>query len=50
MTDARPFAKLAGRQNSCPGVEDLYGIDAGLELPDQIAGRRLDQKIEGRLA
>ena len=41
-----PFAKLAGRQNSRPGVENLHGIDTGLELPDQIARRSLHQEID----
>ena len=30
-----PFAELAGRQNSRPGIENLHGIDAGLELPNK---------------
>ena len=41
-----PAAKLIGRQHTRPGIENLHGIDAGLELPDQIAGRSFDQKID----
>ena len=34
------------RQHPRPGVEDLHGLDAGLQLPDQIAGRGIDQDID----
>ena len=34
------------RQHACPGIEDLHRIDAGLELANEIVGRRLDQDID----
>ena len=36
-----PLSELVSRQYSRPGIENLHGIDAGLELPDQIARSRL---------
>src|ERR1700728_4353627 len=41
-----PFTKFIRWQNSCPRVEDLHSIDAGLELPDQIARRRRNQGFD----
>ena len=34
-----PSIEFAGRQYSCPAIEDLHGLDAGFELADEI-GRR----------
>src|SRR3954447_22922283 len=31
-----PALKFVGRQNSCPGIEDLHSVDAGLELADKV--------------
>src|SRR5579872_3770340 len=41
-----PSAEFICGQDSRPGVEDLDRIDAGYELPDQIARRGLDEKID----
>ena len=41
-----PAAKFLRRQNPGPGIEDLHRIDPGLQLPDQIARRRIDQYID----
>src|SRR5580704_1061326 len=38
-----PSAEFLWRQHTRPGIEDLYRIDTGRKLPDQIAYRRLDQ-------
>src|SRR5258708_39408511 len=31
-----PTLKFVRRQNSCPGIEDLHSVDAGLELANGI--------------
>src|ERR1700720_3913943 len=41
-----PFAEFLGRQHTRPCIEDLYRVDTGRKLPDQIACRRLDQYID----
>ena len=41
-----PALEFVRRQNSCPGIEDLHSVDAGLELPNEIFARRLDQNID----
>ena len=32
-----PSLEFVRRQHACPSIENLHGVDAGLELPDQIA-------------
>ena len=41
-----PFAEFIGRQYSGPGIENLHGIDAGLELPNQVTCRGFDQEFD----
>ncbi len=38
-------ANCSGEQHARPGIEDLHRIGAGLQLPHQIARRRLDQHV-----
>src|ERR1700728_642056 len=40
-----PFPEFVGGQNSGPGVENLYGVDPGRELADQIGGGGIDKDI-----
>src|ERR1700730_8910790 len=41
-----PFAEFLGRQHTRPSIEDLYRVDTGRNLPDQIACRSLAQYID----
>ena len=43
-TDA-PSGKFFRRKHARPGIENLHGIDPGLELPDQISSGRIHQLI-----
>ena len=41
-----PALEFVGRQNSCPGIEDLHSLDTGAELANEIIARSLDQNID----
>ena len=41
-----PSLEFPSGKNSRPGIENLHRIDAGIELANQIARRRLDQKLD----
>ena len=43
-----PASEFLGREHACPGVENLHGIDACLQLADQIACRGVDQLVDQR--
>ena len=45
----RPAFEFARRQHAGPGVENLQHVGAGLELPEQILNRILDQHVDDRL-
>ena len=38
-----PALRTPPAEHAGPGIENLHRIGAGLELPDQIVDRRLDQ-------
>ena len=42
----RPAREFARRQHAGPGVENLQHVGAGLELPEQILDRILDQHVD----
>ena len=44
-----PAREFLRRQHARPGVENLHRIGAGLQLPHQIARRRLDQHVDQRV-